>query len=117
MIKLNLAAYDHAEKLIKNGLEIEYDTDNWFEVRPTNNEIVNYLDTHTLNEFGSWYLGIDTDADPKSYTKFVYPFGDLKVIHRSALILAEQDAKKDEDNEIADAAAKLLTMIKQRKQK
>jgi hypothetical protein len=115
MIKLNLAGYDHAEYLIKNGLEIEYDTHNWEAVKPTRTELVEFLDAHTLEEYGTWFLGINTDADPQSTNKYVYPFGDLKVIHQSALILTAQEAKKNGDTEIFDAAEKLLKMIKSNK--
>jgi len=111
-VKLNQEAYNHAMALIKNGLEIEHDTNNWDEVEPTENETVEYLNTHTLSEYGRWFLGIDTEADQKDKSKYLYPTGDLKVIHKSALMLSEREAKQQNHGEIAATAKKLLEMIK-----
>ncbi len=80
-VVLNKAAYDHAVAIIKKGLEIEHDVKNWHEVKPTPDEIARFLDTHTLDEYGTWFLGINTDADQKDKSKFEYPFGDLQVLH------------------------------------
>ena len=111
-IKLNKAAYDHAIAIIKNGLEVEHDTNNWNEVKATRDEENRYLITHTLDEYGLWFLGIDTDADPNDRSKFVYPFGDFSVLHKSALLAAEKQATQDGDQEIKQAVSQLLAMIK-----
>lgn len=111
-VRLNQAAYDYAVSLIKNGLEIENDTNNWDEVKPTRDEMVVYLDNHDLDEYGLWFLGIDADADETDPARYVYPYGDLKVIHQSALMVAEQKAGKSGDHEIRKAAQDLLRMIK-----
>lgn len=111
-IKLNNAAYDHAVSIIKKGLEVEHDTNNWTEVQATPDEQVRYLKNHGLEKYGTWFLGIDTDADPKSKDKYVYPFGDFSVLHKSALLVAVKQAEKDQDEEIKKAASQLLAMIK-----
>lgn len=111
-VRLNKAAYDYALSLIKNGLEVETDTNNWEEVKPTRDENTHYLDTHDLDEYGLWFLGINTDADETDPARFVYPYGDLKVIHQSALMVAEQKASKAGDHEIKKAAEDLLRRIK-----
>ena len=87
-IKLNKAAYDHAD------------------------EEVRYLNTHGLEKYGTWFLGIDEDADPKDKSKFVYAFGDFSVLHKSALLDAIKQAGRDGDQEIKKAAEQLLAMIK-----
>lgn len=110
-IKLHKAGYEHALKLIANGLEVEPDQGNWDEVQPTQDEIIRFLDTHSLNEYGLWFLGVDTSRAEKDPTRFVYPYGDLKVIHESALIEAEQDAMDKDFTEIEEAAGTLLDMV------
>ncbi len=111
-IKLNKAAYDLAASMIKKGLEIEHDTNNWDEVQATPSEQVRYLNTHGLEQYGTWFLGTNTDADPKDKSKFVYPFGDFSVVHKSALLVAIKQAGQDGDQEIKKAAEQLLAMIK-----
>lgn len=110
-IKLNSAGYEYAVSIIKNGLEVEHDSTNWDEVKPTLDDQVRHLNTHTLDEYGLWFLGIDTDADQASQSKYVYPHGDFKVLHKSALIIAEKQATNDHQHEIKSAAQKLLNMI------
>ncbi|MCL5874879.1 MAG: hypothetical protein M1114_00200 [Candidatus Dependentiae bacterium] len=111
-IKLNKAAYDHAVYIIKNGLEVEHDTNNWDEVQATPDEEIRYLNNHGLEQYGTWFLGIDTDADPKSKDKYTYPFGDFSVLHKSALLEAIKLAAKNSDEAIKTAAEQLLAMIK-----
>ncbi len=111
-IKLNKSAYEHAVEIIKNGLEVEPDTNrSWEEEKATDDEEIRYLNTHTLNEYGLWFLGVDTDADPEDRSKFVYPFGDFNVVHKSALLVAKKEAAKNGDKEIEEAARKLLEMV------
>ena len=114
-IKINQAAYDHAVEIIKDGLEVEHDVSNWKEVKPDVDEMARYLNTHSLDEYGLWFLGINSDADQNSKDKFVYPYGDFSVLHKSALIAAEQEAGNKHLHEIKSAAQKLLTMIEHSK--
>lgn len=113
-IKLNKAGYERAVEIIKNGLEVEHNADMnaWDAIKATANEEERYLDTHDLDEYGQWFLGVDTDADPKDRSKYLYPFGDFSVLHKSALLVAQQQAAQKNQTEIASAAQKLLGMIK-----
>jgi hypothetical protein len=110
-MKLNEAAYKHAVAIIQNGLEVEHDSKNWDDVKATSDEEVRFLNSHNMEEYGSWFLGIDTDADPKNRNKYRYPFGDFSVLHRSALIAAEKEAGKHHHHDIKMAVQKLLAMI------
>jgi hypothetical protein len=111
-IKLNQAGYDYAIALIRNGLEVEHTNSDWDEVEPTENDIVRYLNSHTLSEYGNWFLAIDTDADQKDASKYLYPFGDLKIVYKSALIAAEKEATRNDYAEIKMAAKQLLELIR-----
>ncbi|MBY0109589.1 MAG: hypothetical protein K2X90_00560 [Candidatus Babeliaceae bacterium] len=114
-IKINKEGYEHALEIIKNGLEVEHETSNWKEIKPDVNEMAQFLNTHSLKEYGLWFLGIDTDADQNSKDKYVYPYGDFSVLHKSGLIAAEQEAGNKHNHEIKSAAQKLLAMINQNK--
>ena len=110
-IKLHKQGYDYAVAIIQKGLEVEHDMGNWTAVKPTVDEEARYLDTHTLSEYGKWFLGFDTDANAEGKKKFAYPFGDFAVVHKSGLMVAEGTARKNGHAEIAGAAKKLIDML------
>lgn len=114
-IIVNKAGYDHAISIIKKGLEVDHSATNWEEVRPSRDEEVRFLNTHSLDEYGQWFLGIKTDSDPQDTKKFVYPFGDFSILHKSALIAAEKNGAQFGHEEIKAVAHKLLEMINQQK--
>ena len=111
-VKVNKAGYEHALEIIKNGLEFEHDLNDWKEVKPDVDDEARHLNTHSLEEYGLWFLGIDTDADPESKDKYCYPYGDFSVLHKSGLLDIEREATRKHDNDVKDAAQKLLAMIK-----
>ena len=113
-VKLHKAGFDHAMAIIQDGLEVEHDSNNWEAVKPTRDEMDHYFNTHTLDEYGLWFLGIDTDADPKSSDKFKYPYGDFSVLHKSGLVAIEKDATMTNNHEIKTAAQKLLQLLNQK---
>lgn len=110
--KLNKAAYDLAKQMIEHGFELEHDENNWAEVKPTPEEVTRYLEAHDIEEYGAWFLGVDPQADSESTAKYAYPFGDFSVVHKSALLEAEKKATMNKDLEIAQAAKRLLQLIK-----
>lgn len=114
-VKLNKTAFDHAVELIKNKLEVEHDKNGWDNAKPTDNDQVRFLDTHSLQEYGNWFLGIDSDADEKNPGKYLYPFGDLQVIHVSALLDSKKQAEKHGHHEIIKAINQLLELIEKYK--
>lgn len=110
-IKLHNAGFEKAEEMIRHGIEIEHTSNNWEKVKPSVDDELNYLGSHSLEEYGLWFLGIDTSAPSENRSKFVYPFGDFNVVQESALIVAEELAKTNHHDEIAVAAQKLLKKI------
>lgn len=115
-IKLHKEGFDHAKAVIENGLEVEHSS-NWDAVKPTKDEEVRHLNTHTLDEYGIWFLGIDTEVPENDKSKFVYPHGDLKVVHKSALIIAEEQAREKGHKDIQKAAQELIELIDRKAQK
>jgi len=110
-IKLHKAGYEHAEDMIREGVEVEHGSNDWEEVKPNADDELNYLDSHSLDEYGLWFLGIDTSLPAENSSKFVYPFGDFNVVQECALIVAEEQAKKNHHDDIAVAARELLKKI------
>lgn len=113
-IKLNKAGYDHAAALIKHGFEVEHDVHNWDEVKPDRDDKSKYINTHDLDEYGLWFLGIDTNADQKSIDKYCYPYGDFNVVQKSGILAAEKEAAKHNHAEIHKAAQELLAHMKKK---
>ena len=114
-IKLNEAGFEHAKELIKGGLEVEKKAGNWNAHKPTNDEVAKFLETHYLEEYGLWFLGINTDVPENTKERYVFPYGDLKIVHKDALIVAEEDAARKGAKEVQEAAKHLLEMINKSK--
>lgn len=116
-IKLHHKGFAHAQMLIK-AHEVEHNEDDtrWqSEDAPTADEIARYLNTHTVEEFGQWFLGVNTDMPKESKDHYVFPHGDFSEVHACAVIEAEKKARSQNLAEIADAAKKLLDMINAQK--
>lgn len=116
-IKLNDRGYAQAESMIRKGLEVSQVSNDWKEVKPDVDDELRYLESHSLDEYGNWYLGIDTSAPSNERSRYIYPFGDFNILHESGLITAEEEAKKNGHNEIAEAASKLRTKLTHREEK
>jgi hypothetical protein len=110
-IRLHEAGFEHAKELIKGGLEVERRTCDWQKHKPTQDEVAKFLETHYLQEYGLWFLGIDTDAPENDKNRYIFPYGDLKIVHKDALIKAEEEAARQGHEEIQQAAIKLIEMI------
>jgi viroplasmin and RNaseH domain-containing protein len=113
-IKLNNQAIAHAEKLIKAN-EVEHAA-SWAENKPTKDEEARFLNTHSLEEYGEWFLGVDTDAEKNSSKeKYSYLVGDLNEIYLSALKEIEKNARGANQHDIAKAAQNLIALAERSK--
>lgn len=115
-IKLNQFAVEKAKYVIKAD-EVDPKPGNWETHRPTENDIVEFINCHTMQEYGKWFLGENTDIPDNARQHYVYPTGDLKIVHLSALMLAEQQATKNNHPEIARAARELIQLIEKKEKK
>ncbi len=115
-IKLNEAGFEHAKELISGGLEVERRADNWNAHKATADEVAKFLETHYLEEYGLWFLGIDTEAPENSKDRYVFPYGDLKIVHKGALIVAEEEAARKGAKEVQEVAKTLLDLINKSKE-
>lgn len=112
-IKLNHGAVDYAKSRIRAG-EVEHFAD-WNEVRPTPTEVDEFIEAHYMSEYGKWFLGKD-DAFPEDVKEhYVYPYGDLKEVQRSALVATLAQAEENQNLDVAGAAAELLKLVDETK--
>ncbi len=115
-INLHKQALDQAEKLINAGQVSGHGT-NWDTEKPTVDETQHYIETHYITEYGKWFLGIDTTAPKNLKEHYVYPYGDLKVVQRCALVDSHKKAEKAGHTEIAQHAKRLLELFDKKNKK
>jgi hypothetical protein len=115
-VRLNEKAFEHAKGLIKDGLYVLDDRDDWSEHRPSAKQENRYIEEHGFAEYARWYLGVD-DAEPDDNKgKYKFPYGDFEKVHRCAVLAAESRAGQYKYHDIENAAAHLHGMIEQMKQ-
>ena len=109
-VSLHKVAIAHAEKTINAGEIAAFDT-NWEAEKPTPDEVNHFIDTHYLSEYGLWFLGVDSKFAKDVKEHYVYPYGDLKVVQRSALVDTIKRAEKSGHAEIVKEAKRLLEIV------
>ena len=108
-MKRNKAAVKHAKDLIKAG---KYNEDSdWSEDQPSSDDENKFLDQHGWEEYGQWFLAIDTDENEETKGHYNFPYGDFKKVHRDGVIAAKQRAAQYDHAEIEKAADELLKLI------
>jgi hypothetical protein len=105
-IRLNQEAVERAQNLIK-GRQYERNSD-WSEAQPSSEEENKFIDENGWEAFAKWHLAYDTEASEETKSRYKFPSGDFKKLHRSALIAAKQRAGSEDYNEVQSAADMLL---------
>jgi len=110
-VKLNSAALTHARDLVKKGSVVRDERDDWSEHAPSADEENAFIDGHSVADFASWHLGIDTDKSEGTKGRYSFPFGDFTKVHRCGVIALESRAAQNDHDDIATAAKNLLALI------
>jgi hypothetical protein len=108
---LNRRSYDHAQKLIKDGLAVHDDRDQWSEHQPSTQRENEFIDQHGIDEYARWYLGIDDEQAEGRKGRYKYPYGDFERVHRCGVLSAEVRAAQRRHADIEVAAAHLHGML------
>jgi hypothetical protein len=82
-IRLNQQAVEHAQNLIK-GRQYERNSE-WSEAQLSAQEENNFIDANGWEAFAKWHLAYDTEASEVTKSRYKFPLGDFKKLHRSAL--------------------------------
>jgi hypothetical protein len=106
-VKLNRRALEHARSLIEKGQTALDERDDWSEHAPTAERENEYLDKHGWEEYGRWYLGIDTEQNEETKGRYKFPYGDFRRVHRCGVISAESRAAQQDYDDITEAVADL----------
>jgi len=109
-LNLNVAAIEHARKLIQED-KVNKGRDNWSECKPQAVSENEFLENHSMEDYGKWFLATAEGTSPETKEHFEFPYGDFEKVYRSGLIAAKQRAAQFGHTEIEQAAAMLLDLI------
>jgi hypothetical protein len=106
---VNQRAIEHARRLIdarQYVLESE-----WGEVQPRAEDENAFLERHTWDEYGEWYLGLTEGATEETKSRYAFVYGDFRRVHRTGLIACQYRASEWRHKEIELAAHDLLQRL------
>jgi hypothetical protein len=110
-VKLNQRAYDYARDLIAADRYVIDDRDAWSEHQPSARQQNDFIEQHGIGEYARWHLGIDDEQDEQRKSRYKFPYGDFKNVHRCALLAAESRAGQRKYYDIELAVAHLHGML------
>ena len=103
---VNQEAVARARKLIGSR---QYVLDSeWGDVQPSAADENHYLESHSWDEYGEWFLGLTEGAGEETKGRYAFVCGDFRRIHRSALIACVYRAAEWRHKDVEHAAHELL---------
>lgn len=109
-IILNKPAFEKAKTMILTG-KVEKNLENDGQVELSEEKKIEYLKNNNLEEYGLWFLGINTEIPDNQKVKYVYPIGNFDKIQERALVGVQELATKSFDVEVKEAATELLRIL------
>ena len=107
--RVNPAAVAHAERIIDARQYVL--VSDWGQVQPRAEQENAYLESHTWDEYGAWHLGLTDGANDATKARYAFVLGDLRRIHRMAIIACHYRAAEWRHKEIELAAHELLQRL------
>ena len=103
---VNDAAVAHVRELIdKKQYVLESD---WGQAQPDAEAQNDYLERHSWAEYAAWHLGLTEGANEETKARYAFVAGDLRRVHRSALIACVYRASQWRHKQVELAAHDLL---------
>lgn len=106
---LNDDAVEHAQRLI-DARQYVLNSD-WGQVQPGPEEQNAYLESHSWSDYAAWHLGLTDGASDETKARYAFVFGDLRRVHRTALIASVYRAAEWRHKTIELAAHDLLQRL------
>jgi hypothetical protein len=103
---VNPAGVEHARELIKKRRYV-LDSE-WGDVQPKAADENAYLETHSWEEYAAWHLGLTEGANDETKARYAFVYGDLRRVHRTALIACVYRASEWRHKDVELAAHDLL---------
>ena len=104
--EVNPAAVRRARELI-DAKQYVLDSD-WGEVQPGAAAENAYLEKHSWEEYAAWHLGLTVGANDETKARYAFVYGDLRRVHRTALIACVYRASEWRHKDVELAAHDLL---------
>jgi hypothetical protein len=83
----------------------------WGDVQPGADAQNTFLDTHSWEEFAAWHLGLTEGAPDGTKARYAFVYGDLRRVHRTALIACVYRAAEWRHKDVELAAHDLLQLL------
>jgi len=103
---VNKSAVARARRLI-DARQYVLDSD-WGSVQPRADDENAYLDKHSWDDFAEWHLGLTDGATDHTKARYAFVYGDLRRVHRTALIACVYRAAEWRHKDVEVAAHELL---------
>ena len=104
--EVNPAAVRRCRELIDTGQYV-LDSD-WGDVQPGAEAQNAYLEKHSWEEYSAWHLGLTVGANDETKARYAFVYGDLRRVHRTALIACVYRAAEWRHKDVELAAHDLL---------
>ena len=104
--ELNKQAVANCRRLI-DARQYVLDSD-WGEVQPRADAENSFLERHSWAEYAAWHLGLTVGATDETKARYAFVYGDLRRVHRTALIACVYRASEWRHKEVELAAHDLL---------
>jgi hypothetical protein len=112
-LELNPAAVQFAKRLIEEG-KLKNDEGHWGQHNPDTSAENKFLDSHEIQEYAQWHLGLDMSKGEDTKGRYHFPYGDFKTVHRDGLIAAKERAAQQGYTDIGNAADELLQTLEKK---
>src|SRR5215218_1191823 len=106
---VNQDAVKRAGELI-DARQYVLDSD-WGSVQPGADAQNAYLKNHSWDEYASWHLGLTEGASDETKARYAFVYGDLRRVHRTALIACVYRAAEWRHKDVELAAHELLQRL------
>jgi hypothetical protein len=111
-IKLNENGFAFAAQLVKEGHFVADGKGAWREHRPSTKIENEFIRLHGFSEYTQWHLGIDSRYPYNTKSRYKFPYGDFKNVHRCGLLAAKARARQYGYTDIENAVIELERTIK-----
>ena len=108
---VNADAVANCRRLI-DAKQYVLDSD-WGDVQPGAEAQNAYLEKHSWAEYANWHLGLTVGASEETKARYAFVFGDLRRVHRTALIACVYRASEWRHKDVELAAHDLLQRLDQ----
>ncbi len=83
----------------------------WGEAQPDADAQNSFLERHSWADYGAWHLGLTEGANDETKARHAFAYGDLRRVHRTALIACVYRASEWRHKDVELAAHDLLQLL------